>query len=125
MSMCARVSVRSISQQRDEVIKDCRRLRKWVYVVMRKKITCGRCVHMRLRAARAGWGFTGTQGAVAHYLCPSKAELILIAISINDTASGVVSLLQILILENVGAARRCYNREWFYKVHVPLQMNST
>ena len=26
-----------------------------------KKITCGRCVHMRLRAARGGRGFTGTQ----------------------------------------------------------------
>src|SRR5699024_11073601 len=46
--------VSSISQQRDEVMKDCRRLRRWVWYYDAKKITCGRCVHMRLRAARGG-----------------------------------------------------------------------
>src|SRR5699024_7101031 len=36
MSSCLNVS--SISQQRDEVIKDCRRLSKWVYIMMQKEI---------------------------------------------------------------------------------------
>src|SRR5690625_435953 len=36
MSSCLNVS--SIFQQRDEVIKDCRRLSKWVYIMMQKEI---------------------------------------------------------------------------------------